>query len=584
VGTGAVLADVDGDGDLDLVVSNGNDMRQDPEVLYLNEDGRLETLPSWVSGDADFSGHCAVADVDGDGDLDLAVANYIRPGWGPATSKLYWNEGGRYGETPGWMPEETFHSFRVAFGDVDGDGDPDLALANGEAYNEWPEANVIYFNEGGELGRVAAWRSQEVDSSYDLQFADMDNDGDLDLAVANSQAPVRLYRNEGGGLAPAAVWSSADVDNDNSLAWGDVDGDGWLDLAVAANLQLGGSGVFRLYRNLGGELEPYPSWTCDESEVGYGSAVSWGDFDGDGDVDLAAGSWWGLTRVFENRGGELTRTAVWRCEESYSSVIEALPLGDVDGMGLVVEPDERHWGDGVAHAFRLVHRPAQRLLSVSVAGRELGPGEFCYDLARGWISLAAAPAPGEPVSIRYEYSTSLDIAVSNWDSNKGNFLFLNQSHLRTPTPTAPPSPTPPSSPTGTPTWAGTPPPAPSATPGRPVDLALILNQEEYASGDRLVLEAALSHGGAGDLVAVYYLVLEAYGLYFYYPSWSEQPEGIAVTLPPGLEWRGALLEVLLPQVSEGGPFRFWSAFLEPGGPVLLSDLATATFRFVGTRG
>ncbi len=66
--------------------------------------------------------------------------------------------------------------------------------------------------------------------------------------------------------------------------------------------------------------------------------------------------------------------------------------------------------------------------------------------------------------------------------------------------------------------------------------------------------------------------------------WSEQPEGIAVTLPPGLEWRGALLEVLLPQVSEGGPFRFWSAFLEPGGPVLLSDLATATFRFVGTRG
>ena len=76
-GTGLDIGDIDGDGWLDLAVSNGNDMALAPNLVYISADGTLPTAASWASQDARYSGHCQLADLDGDGLPELMVANYI---------------------------------------------------------------------------------------------------------------------------------------------------------------------------------------------------------------------------------------------------------------------------------------------------------------------------------------------------------------------------------------------------------------------------------------------------------------------------------------------------------------------------
>ncbi|UCE26481.1 MAG: VCBS repeat-containing protein, partial [Candidatus Coatesbacteria bacterium] len=74
-GTGGMFYDIDGDGYLEFVTGNGNDMDEDQEGVYDNAAGVVETTASWRSADYGYGAQIDLADVDGDGDLDLAVAN-----------------------------------------------------------------------------------------------------------------------------------------------------------------------------------------------------------------------------------------------------------------------------------------------------------------------------------------------------------------------------------------------------------------------------------------------------------------------------------------------------------------------------
>ena len=111
-------------------------MASQSEVVYLNYSGFPMKNYGWISGDWDFSGHLATGDLDKDGYIDLVVANFVEsmPGFPRTTSKIYFNKFGTLEAYPSWQSTYYNNSFSVALGDVDGDGDLDVAFANGNPY------------------------------------------------------------------------------------------------------------------------------------------------------------------------------------------------------------------------------------------------------------------------------------------------------------------------------------------------------------------------------------------------------------------------------------------------------------------
>ncbi|MEI7646000.1 MAG: FG-GAP-like repeat-containing protein, partial [Chloroflexales bacterium] len=238
------------------IVGNANASSQ----LYRNQGGTLVLDTTWTP-DAQFTMSLAWGDVDGDGDLDLAVGNYGQP------NQLYRNQGGTLVFDPTWT-SDAWLTYRVAWGDVDNDGDLDLAVGN----NGQP--NQLYRNQNGTLVLDTAW-TPDAQPTMSLAWGDVDGDGDLDLAVGNYEASNQLYLNQDGALVLDSRWHPEPSITMN-IVWGDVDGDGDLDLTVV--------GVeSKVYRNEGGTLV-LDSWELPDVDV-----LAWGDVDNDGDLDLAAG-------------------------------------------------------------------------------------------------------------------------------------------------------------------------------------------------------------------------------------------------------------------------------------------------------
>jgi subtilisin-like proprotein convertase family protein len=300
--------DYDGDGDLDVAVGNDGANR-----LYRNDRGALTTNAVWSSAEPGgvWARSVAWVDYDGDGDLDLASAgNYYQ---------LSRNDNGVLTASAVWSTPALSAISSAAWGDFDGDDDLDLAIGDGN------QPTRLYRNDNGVLTANTVWSSAEADPTYSVAWGDYDSDGYLDLAVANWNRPNRLYRNDGGSLAVNAAWSSDEADFTTSVAWGDYDGDGDLDLAVSNH---GEGQPLRLYRNDGRTLSRLAIWSS--AAANYGDSIAWGDYDGDGDLDLVAsdpgGNW-----LYRNDGGTLTSSGIWfPAEHSYTY---SLAWGDCDGDG-----------------------------------------------------------------------------------------------------------------------------------------------------------------------------------------------------------------------------------------------------------
>jgi len=291
--------------------------RADGPLAARAADGDPFTL-AWSSYDTSTTTSMAWGDYDGDGDLDLAVGNNGQP------NQLYRNDGLKDGVlqmTLVWSSVEADNTTSIAWGDYDNDGDLDLAVGNEL------QPNRLYRNDGGMLTSTAVWSSVEADDTHSLAWGDYDGDGFLDLAVGNSNQPNRLYLNNGGVLSTSASWSSIETDDTSSVAWGDYDGDGDLDLAVGNRFQPN-----RLYRN-----DSFPGGTPQFTQVWFPTetydttSVAWGDYDGDGNLELAAGIWGGPNRLYHKNGGTLTTSAVWSSDESDNTA--SLAWGDYDGDG-----------------------------------------------------------------------------------------------------------------------------------------------------------------------------------------------------------------------------------------------------------
>jgi hypothetical protein len=272
-------------------------------------------------------------DYDNDGDPDLLLSGRDIDGRG--RSILYRNDSGILTENTDVVLQGMLNS-DPAWGDYDNDGDLDLAIVGEDAAGN-PYSHL--YRNRLDLGDFALniVNVQVLDQvrSSDIDWGDFDNDGDLDLALMGQvpgQRVTKVYRNDGGTLVEETAFALTAADN-GDLAWGDVDNDGDLDLAVTGQISNTGQTAFTLYRN-----DPVGTLTKDADVTVIGlvaGAIDWGDYDGDGDLDLAvngfdiAGNAL-ITRVYDNDGtGLLTDSA-----QSISGTAGAdLAWGDFDNDG-----------------------------------------------------------------------------------------------------------------------------------------------------------------------------------------------------------------------------------------------------------
>lgn len=403
--TGGAWADIDGDGVLDLVVAYGNDMAPGPLAVHYDQGGWLNESADWQTPADAYHGHVAVGDVDGDGWSDVVVALFIGPlGFDePGGVALYLNQGGELPDEPSWQSAEAFYCFSPALGDIDNDGDLDLAVATGEPYYHDPEPDRLFLNDGGGFAEPAAWQSADGTHSMDVAFVDANHDGALDLAFARDGSPHAVHLNSGSGLdadlpeATPSLLVPGTAFEGNTVDFGDVDDDGWVDLVISDNIQRDGSGTVSLYA--GPDFER--SWeSADESA--YQSAVALMDLDEDGDLDLAAGAWWGALRLYRNDAGLESEPSF--VSDSEIPVMEAFAFHDLDGAEAY---EQLVTGAG---PLLPLPRPCQ-VLSTSEAGA----------VGDGWFS---APTDAT-LEVRCWTSSAPDLLITDWNRGSGNLLFTH---------------------------------------------------------------------------------------------------------------------------------------------------------------
>lgn len=275
-GFGAVWGDYDNDGDLDLFVSR----YWQSNLLYANNGDTTFSEVGAAAGvdNVSDSAGAAWADFDRDGWLDLFVIGEYE------ANVLYHNNGdGTFTDVTGaaGIPHDGGQEESAAWGDYDDDGYPDLYLTNANGPNR------LYHNQGnGAFSDVsAASGANDTRFSHSAAWGDYDNDGDLDLFVAN-YGQSGLFRNNGDGTFNDVAEDEGIYVNYNSLGvtFGDYDNNGWLDIFIA------GDNGKQLYLNQG---DVY--WQHYEPELfrpGNSYSAATADYDNDGDLDVYVANRW----------------------------------------------------------------------------------------------------------------------------------------------------------------------------------------------------------------------------------------------------------------------------------------------------
>jgi hypothetical protein len=279
-----------------------------------------------------FTSHVAAADLDDNGRPDLVVTS----AGGGAQDLLAFvlrNRGnGTFVDPTGFRvgPANAFACF-VAAGDLDGDGDVDLAFASAGNAPAGNQASLLLNAGNGSFGSSLDFDVPAVPSQ--IAAGDMDGDGTLDLVLASLAPDVRAYLNQGGGgvpsFAPAEVVPTTDAAR--SIALGDFDRD--FDRDLALGFSLAARGGIAVFENLGtaggvwGGLDGGTAYLLDSD----GETLAAGDMDGDGDPDLLAGQGGDLTALFNESGGSFPRSERFAAGTNASS--RDVGLRDVDGDG-----------------------------------------------------------------------------------------------------------------------------------------------------------------------------------------------------------------------------------------------------------
>jgi hypothetical protein len=277
------MGDLDGDGDVDIVLAKG---RHDPlidRVLLNQGDGRFTA--SNLGPDADRTYTAALTDADGDGDLDVLTSNDT-----PDRKLVFLNDGkGQFAVAATWGVAK-WSTRNAAIADLNGDGRPDVIAANR------PGPSYVCLNLGG--GRFATdCISIPAKSATTIVPADFDGDGVIDLAVpARDGGPNQIFFNDGkAGFERTTTFGPSD-NNARVGAAADFDGNGTMDLMVGDEI----ASTMTVYLNDGKGMLTQAFRFEDSKKNPYAGAA--GDLNRDGRPDIVFGFTEGPHLVFFNDG------------------------------------------------------------------------------------------------------------------------------------------------------------------------------------------------------------------------------------------------------------------------------------------
>jgi len=290
---GAVLGDIDGDGDLDMIsigctTGSISCTAADKSHVWINNGSGFEENLTWEQNLSDTRpGAIAMGDIDNDGDLDLVLSG--------VGTRIYINNGTSFQENLTWQDgllsgTTISDSSSIALGDIDNDGDLDLIFPSMD-----PSSLIVWINNGTSFTNSTAWGQEIIDESKEtIGLIDLDNDFDLDINIMGLDS-AKSYINNGTSFEADANWNTFSAD-EGSIVWGDIDNDGDMD-SVISRVSLGCAGGNVIFQNNGSTLLSNSSWDLDMSGFQFGS-VAFGDYDNNGYLDLANfGICAGISRV-----------------------------------------------------------------------------------------------------------------------------------------------------------------------------------------------------------------------------------------------------------------------------------------------
>jgi hypothetical protein len=241
--------------------------------IYANHAGVLETSPSWETSNLLYSFRATFGDADGDGDLDLAVATGESYNAVYQPNYIYYNVGGTLQTTPGWSSTENDACYDAQFVDIDNDGDLDLAfLAGGGPVK-------IYYSDSDTIATTPGWQSADPDNGNTFDFADVNGDGYVDLGVANNSQLsgsgfFKLYFSAGGTLHTTPDWVSDTSGYGSAAIFADIDSDSDYDFITGRWWDL-----LHIYINDGGSFAPNPDWTSSPAYESVVENIAFADID-----------------------------------------------------------------------------------------------------------------------------------------------------------------------------------------------------------------------------------------------------------------------------------------------------------------
>ena len=307
------IGDLNGDGKPDLVVAN--DSSNDVSILLGTGTGAFSPATTVAVGTGPSS--VAIGDLNGDGKPDLATANYFSG----TVSILRGAGGGAFGAAT--TVAVGLNPVSVVIGDLNGDGKPDLAVANSGSGTVSVLLNTTLYFPSGVFGAVTSVAVGAAGPVF-VVMGDLNGDGKPDLAVANYFSPtVSILLGTGTGAFSAAT-NFGVGENAFSVAMGDLNGDGKPDLAVAnsgsntVSILLGtGTGAFGAATNIAVGWNP--------------RSVAIGDLNRDGKPDLAVANYYSHTVsvLLGTGGGTFSAGPV----VSVGSYPHSVAMGDLDGDG-----------------------------------------------------------------------------------------------------------------------------------------------------------------------------------------------------------------------------------------------------------